>query len=520
MTAEDRLSLTDRFASGAFSPLRLLRGRRGDARRRLPTDTVVYAIGDMHGCLDLLERAIDEIAQDHARRAGRNAIVVTLGDYIDRGPQSAAVLERLASNPFAPATHIPLLGNHEEAMLGFLQDPERWAPWLGMGGMATLTSYGIEERGFYGSGALRSLSKALAGAVPQHHLAFLQNLAMQWTIGDYFFVHAGIRPEVPLDEQATDDLLTIRGPFLRWTKPFAKIVVHGHTPVDDVDFRSNRINIDTGACFTGRLSVLAITDEGVEALRIERRGAMGYAGSSFEQSHRRTAVADADPRRTASGRRWATGATIAAGVALLAVGAERTVAAYQDLQPVGFAAMTGRISAADGSKRLLLSASIARCKADYIGMLGKVEFEEAERAYRACQEEIYAYIAQSPADPFGWLKAAQFSYEADGAGLKAVELLKMAYETGTNEGSGIADRIVLGYRLDEIIDEDMRTRRREDLESAVRYRIDIRPFLEYYLLPTTRREPIQADIEMLSVDVQDYLVVAIHRAIDRSANPN
>ncbi len=507
--------MIDQIAPGAFWPFRLWGSNRAKDRKRLPENTVVYAIGDMHGCLDLLERAIDEIAEDQARRDGGKAFVVTLGDYIDRGPQSAAVVDRLSSNPFGAATHIPLLGNHEEAMLGFLQDPERWAPWLGMGGMATLSSYGIEEQGFHGSGALRALAAALAKAVPQSHRSFLEGLVTHWSIGDYFFVHAGIRPEVPLESQSIDDLLTIRGPFLRWSRPFPKIVVHGHTPVDNVDFRSNRINIDTGACFTGRLSVLALTNEGAEVLRIERRGRTGYAQRAWERSNRRTAVARADKGNPASGAKTAAGMTIAAGLALFAAGVERTIASYEDLQPVGVAAMAGRVSSADGSKRALLSTRIALCKANYRGMLGKVDFAKAESAYRACQQEISRYVALSPADPYGWLKAAQFSYEADGAGAKAVELLTMAYETGTNEGSGIADRIVLGYQLDEMIGDDMRARRRGDLENTVRYRIDIRPFLDFYLMPTTRRGAIQADIEMLSVDAQDYLVVAIGRAIDR-----
>ncbi|MBI3515043.1 MAG: serine/threonine protein phosphatase [Proteobacteria bacterium] len=223
-----------------------------------PDGTGVYAIGDIHGRDDLLAALLAAIRADGA--ANPRNLLICLGDYVDRGPASAAVVERLSRFHAEDFTLVPLLGNHEDLMLRFLADPDEGGPWLANGGAATLASYGVEvgpgwpERFRY-----EALRDALARALPARHRRFLDTLATRHAVGDYLFVHAGIRPGIALDRQDAHDLIWIRGPFLRATEPLGALVVHGHSIAPAPELKANRIGIDTGAFGTGRLTALAIT---------------------------------------------------------------------------------------------------------------------------------------------------------------------------------------------------------------------------------------------------------------------
>ncbi len=216
----------------------------------------LYAIGDIHGRLDLLDemvRKIDRDLEDH--RAGE-CLTVTLGDYVDRGPDSRRVLERLSGNPFA-TDYVGLKGNHEELLQSFLDARSPAKHWLQLGGAATARSYGMEIEGL-ADGDLAKIGKRLRAAIPAEHFRFLASLRTSLTVGKYFFCHAGVRPGVALDRQRDEDLLWIRNEFLKSTADFGKIVVHGHTPTDYPEVLPNRINIDTGAFMTGRLTCLVL----------------------------------------------------------------------------------------------------------------------------------------------------------------------------------------------------------------------------------------------------------------------
>lgn len=219
----------------------------------------VYAVGDIHGRLDLLERAIAAIGRDVATH-GSDAVTVTLGDYIDRGPDSAGVLERLAGNPF-PTPYVALKGNHEAMLEDFLDDPAVGAHWRRQGGEKTLQSYRVTARALLVGRANENAALRLRQALPDKHVSFLQSLQLTYSFGRYFLCHAGVRPGVPLDRQTEHDLLWIRSEFLRSEADFGKIVVHGHTPVAAPEVLPNRINLDTGAFASGRLTC-AVMDEG------------------------------------------------------------------------------------------------------------------------------------------------------------------------------------------------------------------------------------------------------------------
>ena len=213
----------------------------------------LYVIGDIHGRADLLDRMIEEIARDLAGAPISEALTVTIGDYVDRGPNSRLVIDRLARNPF-PTGFIALKGNHEALLETFLRDPSVAEHWRRLGGIETLHSYGVDPgplmRGRNFAAAAEALRQALSGT----HSEFLASLHTSLTAGQYFLCHAGVRPGIPLARQREDDLLWIRGEFLNSTLDFGKIVVHGHSPVAEPDVRTNRINVDTGAFITGRLT--------------------------------------------------------------------------------------------------------------------------------------------------------------------------------------------------------------------------------------------------------------------------
>lgn len=224
----------------------------------VPAGCRVYAIGDVHGRLDLLIELIDLIRRDHQERAAASATVVMLGDLIDRGPQSAEVIDFLLGQRPDFATFCFLMGNHEEAMLNSLEpgiDP-RNTGWLTFGGLETLASYGVPASLLLMEGKL--LAEELRRYFPESHLAFIESFEDRFVVGDYLFVHAGIRPGVPLDQQKPEDLRWIRGEFLEDKRRHEHMVVHGHTIAEQPQIRPNRIGIDTGAYRTGVLTALAL----------------------------------------------------------------------------------------------------------------------------------------------------------------------------------------------------------------------------------------------------------------------
>jgi len=219
-------------------------------------NSLLYVIGDIHGRLDLLDRliaAIDRDVQEH----GPKAIVITLGDYIDRGPDSRGVLDRLMDNPF-PTPYVALKGNHEALLAAFLADPAVCTRWRMLGGLETLHSYGVPVSSLAISKNYEEAAARLRVAMPSKHLGFLQSLKSWYSHGKYFCCHAGVRPGVPLDRQSDKDLIWIRDEFLRSKIDFGKIVVHGHTPTPEPEVLPNRINIDTGAFVTGKLTCIVL----------------------------------------------------------------------------------------------------------------------------------------------------------------------------------------------------------------------------------------------------------------------
>ena len=206
-----------------------------------------------------------EISRDLEAHPIGNCLTVTLGDYFDRGPDSRGVLDRLISNPF-PTDFVALKGNHEELFETFLRDPAIADQWRHLGGLETLHSYGVQVRSLMVGKNYKQVAEALRAAVPQAHLRFLSSLKLSLTVGRYFLCHAGVRPGVPLEDQSAEDLLWIREQFLDSRADFGKIVVHGHTPIEEPEVRPNRINIDTGAFMTGRLTCVALEPERIRFL--------------------------------------------------------------------------------------------------------------------------------------------------------------------------------------------------------------------------------------------------------------
>ena len=226
----------------------------------LSDDNRIYVIGDIHGRSDLLDTITNEIKRDLDGNPVNDAVTVTLGDYVDRGPDSRGVLDRLARNAF-PTRYVALKGNHEELFQTFMTDPAVGPQWRHLGGLETLHSYKVAVDSVMRGRGFEEASNALRNAVPEEHLKFLASLKLSVSVRRYFLCHAGVRPGIPLDRQQATDLLWIRTEFLDSKENFGKIVVHGHTPVEQPEVLANRINLDTGAFATGRLTCLVLEGE-------------------------------------------------------------------------------------------------------------------------------------------------------------------------------------------------------------------------------------------------------------------
>lgn len=219
--------------------------------------TRLYVIGDIHGRSDLLDRMVEHISRDLEANPTNDCMTVTLGDYIDRGPVSRGVLDRLVRNPF-PTDLVALKGNHEALLQAFLNDPTVAEHWRRLGGLETLHSYGVPVSKLMMGMNYGQAATSLESTVPNEHFKFLASLKTSIITGDYFLCHAWVRPGIPLERQSVEDLLWIRDEFLNSTVDFGKIVVHGHTPSERHEVLSNRINIDTGAFATGRLTCVVL----------------------------------------------------------------------------------------------------------------------------------------------------------------------------------------------------------------------------------------------------------------------
>jgi calcineurin-like phosphoesterase family protein len=220
------------------------------------TDTRLYAIGDIHGRLDLLDRIIELIDRDLKAHPG-DSVVVTLGDYIDRGPQSRGVLDRLAGNPFG-GRYVPLKGNHEALLESFLDNPAIGSDWWRLGGSETVKSFGVAIKPKMKLADFERVARQLPEAMSAQQIEFLRSLKTSFASESYFLCHAGVRPGLALALQSDVDLLWIRDEFLDSDSDFGKIIVHGHTPVDAPEVLQNRINIDTRAYASGRLTCVVL----------------------------------------------------------------------------------------------------------------------------------------------------------------------------------------------------------------------------------------------------------------------
>jgi len=223
-----------------------------ETRPGLPEGVRVYAIGDIHGCLVELDALLAKIVEDAAGFGGERQLVF-LGDYVASGPDSKGVLDRLLVPPEGFKPHY-ILGNHDQTLLDFLENPSLFRDWREFGGRETLLSYAVTPPRFDNEAAYTQARDKLRSVMPQSHLDFLGSLQFSVTIGSYHFVHAGVRPGVALDRQAPEDLLWKRDEFVLSNVDHGAVVVHGHTPMEEPVQQSNRISVDTGAYATGKLT--------------------------------------------------------------------------------------------------------------------------------------------------------------------------------------------------------------------------------------------------------------------------
>ncbi len=226
--------------------------------RILGPDRIV-AIGDIHGRLDSLEILLEKLETTLLEK-GDGLHFVLLGDYIDRGPSSCQVINKLLKWKYFGQS-IFLMGNHERFLLNFLVDPIKFAEWLQYGGIETLISYQVFPKpGSQSQQQLISIKEELASKIPDAHLEFLKSLKLSYTSGDFMFVHAGVDPSIPLDKNPEEILLWIREPFLSYPKPLPKVIVHGHTISSNgiPEIRINRVGLDTGSYLNGKITAMAV----------------------------------------------------------------------------------------------------------------------------------------------------------------------------------------------------------------------------------------------------------------------
>ncbi len=231
--------------------------RPAKPKASLPAGQRVYAIGDIHGRLDLLRALVARIEADDSARTAAKTSLILLGDLVDRGPQSAQVIDYLRdlAASRAPGSTRFLLGNHEEVFLAALEDEKSLRFFTRIGGRETILSYGIDEDR-YAALDYAELRDELRHRVPPEHVAFLNGFEDMIVLGDYVFVHAGIDPASPLAAQRPKNLRWIREEFLSHPGPLEKVVVHGHTIFDEVSYGTHRIGLDTGAYMTGNLTAM------------------------------------------------------------------------------------------------------------------------------------------------------------------------------------------------------------------------------------------------------------------------
>lgn len=237
-------------------------GPQPDFVTEAPPGSCIYAIGDIHGRIDLLMTLHHAILADAERYDSGRKVIVYIGDYVDRGEESRRVLDLLLDEPLPGFEAIHLMGNHEKSLLQFLDDASVGPQWVRYGGDATLYSYGVRPPPpMAGPADFERARLQLAANFPPRHRRFLEALPYTHVEGDYFFAHAGVRPGVPLDAQDSEDLLWIRDDFLRSDAFHGKVVVHGHSISNQPDVHRNRIGIDTGAFASGRLTCLVLEGE-------------------------------------------------------------------------------------------------------------------------------------------------------------------------------------------------------------------------------------------------------------------
>lgn len=229
---------------------------------RMPDGERAYAIGDIHGRLDLFDRILASIETDDRQRDAASTHIILLGDLIDRGPDSRGVVERaMALGEHGGRVHF-ICGNHEELLIRTWEGDKRSAGLFNrVGGKETLLSYGVDEN-VYDGADLGEMTRLAAEFVPEDHISFLRSFRDDVQLGDYLFVHAGIRPGYALEEQERSDKRWIRRDFTDYAGDFGRMVVHGHTIVEEIDERPNRIGIDTGAFASGKLTAVGL--EGAE----------------------------------------------------------------------------------------------------------------------------------------------------------------------------------------------------------------------------------------------------------------
>ena len=226
----------------------------------LPDGLRIYAIGDIHGQFSLLDQLQEMIRKDVLERPATRHVIIYLGDYVDRGPKSYDVIDRLCLPRDQGVETLHLKGNHEEFLVNFLSDPGTGDAWLLNGGGDTLASYGVPENLYQSSKDYQRAQDTLLHRMPAKHREFLDNLALSHRIGSLFFAHAGVNPDFPLDAQRPKDLMWIRHKFINSTKDIGAFVVHGHTPRLEPEVTPFRINVDTHAWHTGHLTAVALED--------------------------------------------------------------------------------------------------------------------------------------------------------------------------------------------------------------------------------------------------------------------